>query len=224
MAEAERNYNSLAHIYSGLMDVVYWKKQYPEMIGYASKFEEVAAAMQSDYIILRAKLAMGKALFFNKKFNESQAYFNEALKLSDQLEDDELLKDVYGMYSYLTLSRNGNVEEFDLYRQKIDSLTGLENKNTVTRATKELEARYQSEKKDNQIKLQSATIHEKQIWNYLFISVIAALCSIGFISFRGYRNKQKLLLQEKTLQQQQIRSVGKRKAIGSHAGCATGTR
>jgi len=31
MAEAERNYNSLAHIYSGLMDVVYWKKQYPEI-------------------------------------------------------------------------------------------------------------------------------------------------------------------------------------------------
>jgi len=31
IAEAEKNYNSLAHIYSGLMDVVYWKKQYSEM-------------------------------------------------------------------------------------------------------------------------------------------------------------------------------------------------
>ena len=198
IANEDSNYNSLAHIYSGLVDVAYWKKNYASMLPYADRFKQVAATMQNDYVTLRANLSMGRALFFNNRLDEAEAYFKDALKQSDQLEDNELLKDVYGMYSYLLL-RKGNINAFDNYRQKIDSLSSLENNNLVTRATKELETQYETKKKDDQIKIQSATIKEKQLWNYLLGGTIAALCIIGFISLRAYRQKQKAIEKEKQL-------------------------
>jgi signal transduction histidine kinase len=174
----------------------------------------VGKEMANDYFLLKAKLAMGKALFFNEKFTEAETYFTNVLQLSDQLEDNQLLKDVYGMYSYLLLKK-GNIKAFDVYRQKIDSLTLLENKNLVTRATKDMEARYETEKKDNQIQLQSSSLRQKQLWNYLLIGAIAGLGIIGFVSFRGYRNRQKLLMQEKALQKQQITQLEKEKQLAA---------
>ncbi len=214
IASQDSNYNSLAHIYSDLVDVAYWQKKYGEMMPYAFHFEQLAKTMQNDYIILRSKLSMGKALFFNKKFEEAEVYFTDALKLSDQLQDNALLKDVYGMYSYLLLKK-GNVQAFDVYRQKIDSLVALENKDLITRTTKELETQYETEKKDNQIKLQSANIRQKKLWNYVLAGTIAALAIISFIAFRNYRNKQKLLEKEKVLQQQQILQLEQEKQLAA---------
>lgn len=198
IASKDSNYNSLAHIYSGLMDVAYWQENYPAMLPYAKSFKQIASSMRNDYVILRANLSMGKALFFNKNYDQAESFFKDALQQSDQLEDNVLLKDVYGMYSYLLLKK-GNLDSFDSYRQKIDSLTITDNKNRVTRATKELETQYETAKKDDQLRIQSATIREKQLWNYLLGGMIVAFCVIGFISLRNYRHRQKALEKEKQL-------------------------
>lgn len=214
IATADNNYSSLAHIYSGLLDLSYLQKKYGEMLPYAQQFEKIARDMQNDYVLLRAKLSMAKALFFNKRFAEAESYFNDALRLSDQLEDNALLKDVYGMYSYLLLNK-GDIEGFDTYRQKIDSLVALENKHLVTRNTRELEAKYETEKKDNQIQLQEANIRQKQLWNYSLAGLVIALSLIGFVSWRNYRNKRQLLEKEKTLQQNKIVQLEQEKQLAA---------
>ncbi len=214
LATAQKNFNSLAHIYSGLVDVSYWQKQYAQMLPYARAFEQVAKDMDNGYVILRAKLSMGKAFFFNKQFDEAEKYFKDGLKLSDQLEDNPLLKDIYGMYSYLVLKKY-DIEEFAAYRQKIDSLTALENKEFITRNTKELETRYETEKKDSQLKLQASNIRQKQLWNYLLAGAILALCVIGFVSFKGYRNRQQLLRKEKDLADKEITRLQQEKQLSA---------
>jgi two-component system, NarL family, sensor kinase len=198
MASEDSNYNSLAHIYSGLTDVAYWQKNYSGMLPYATLFKKVATVIQNDYILLRANLNMGKALFFNKQFNDAESFFKEALRQSGQLEDNELLKELYGMYSYLLL-KNGDLVAFDNYRRAIDSLTALQNKNAITHAAKELETQYETGKKDDQIRIQASTIREKQLLNYMLGGTLAALAIIGLISWRNYRQRQKTLEKEKQL-------------------------
>ena len=215
IALEDKNYNSLAHIYSDLTDLAYRKKEYPQMLPFAEKFEQIATEMQSEYMQLRAKLSMGKALFFNKRFDEAEKYFTEGLKQADQLENNVLLKDIYGMYSFLLLSKYNNINEFDKYRQKIDSLTGLANKDRITRATKELETQYETEKKDNQIKLQAASIQQRKIWNYFLAGLLIAIALLGLISVRSYRNKQALLQKEKALQQQKILQLEQEKQLAA---------
>jgi two-component system NarL family sensor kinase len=214
IAVKDSNYNSLAHIYSGLTDVAYWQRQYPVMITYAKSFEQIAAAMQNDYILLRAKLSMGKALFFNGKFEEAENYITNALQMSKGLEDNELLKDIYGMYSHL-LVKKGDIKGFDSYRQKIDSISALDNKQAINRATKELETQYETAKKDDQIKLQAANIRQKQLLNYLLIGALIALVIIGIISYRNYRNKQKLSEREKAFQKQLILQLEQEKQLSA---------
>lgn len=213
IAKADKNYNSLAHIYADLTDLAYRKKDYADMLPNARLFEDIAKEIQSEYMQLRAKLTMGKALFFNKNFDEAERYFSEGLQQSDKIEDNVLLKDIYNMYSYLLLSKYNNVAEFDKYRQKIDSITSLENKSRVTRATKELETQYETVKKNNEIKLQSAEINQKQLWNYLLAATILAFAVIGFVSFRSHRNKQRLFEKEKALQQQKIIQLEQEKQL-----------
>jgi signal transduction histidine kinase len=215
LASAKRNYNSLAHIYSGLIDVAYRKKDYESMLPYAVSFEDVGRSMKNEYILLRAKLAMGKALFFNNRFDEAERYFTDALKLSHQLEDNLLLKEMYGMYSYLVLSKYNDIVEFDRYRQKIDSLTSLEEKDLITRTTKELEVKYENEKKDNQLRVQSANIRQKQAWNYGLGAAVILLFIIGFVSLRSYRNRKKIFEQEKKIRLQQIEKLEKEKQLAA---------
>lgn len=214
LARREGNLNSLAHIYSGLTDMAYRKKDYPAMMAPAQEFEATGKAMANDYILLRARLAMGKALFFNERFPEAETYLTDALQRSDKLEDVQLLKDLYSMYSYLLL-RKGNLKDFDLYRQMIDSLNMLERKNVITRITKELEARYESEKKDNLIQLQSATLRQRQLWNYFLTAILFSLGLTGFFIFRNYRQRQKLIENEKKLQQQKIEQLEKEKQLAA---------
>ncbi|MGB8190285.1 MAG: sensor histidine kinase [Chitinophagaceae bacterium] len=215
IAKSRNNYNSLAHIYSGLTDVAYWQRNYAQMLPYARSFEEVGKQMQNDYVLLRAGLSMGKALFYNNRFDEAEQYFTNGLRQSKQLEDNKLLGDIYGMYSYLLLLKKNDVTAFDVYRRKIDSLYALENTQLITRTTKELEARFETGKKNDQLKLQAADLRQKKLWNYSLGGTIAALFIIGFVSFKGYRNRQKVMVQEKALQQQRILQLEKDRQLAA---------
>jgi signal transduction histidine kinase len=55
-----------------------------------------------------------------------------------------------------------------------------------------MRVKYETEKKDNQLKLQQATIRQKNTLNYISIGSVAALLIISLLSYRNYRNKQRL--------------------------------
>jgi two-component system NarL family sensor kinase len=56
----------------------------------------------------------------------------------------------------------------------------------------DLEAKYETEKKEAQIKLQQASIKQKNTLNYILISSAGGLLIISLLSYRNYRNRQKL--------------------------------
>ncbi|HYF32082.1 MAG TPA: tetratricopeptide repeat protein [Chitinophagaceae bacterium] len=215
IAKSRNTYNSLAHIYSGLTDIAYLKGNYAAMLPHARSFEDVGRQMQNDYILLRAQLAMGKALFYNHQFDQAERYFTIGLQQTSQLEDNKLLREIFVMYSYLLLLKHNDVATFDVYRRKIDSLDALSNSDLITRTTKELETRFETGKKNDQLKLQAADLRQQQLLNYSLGGAIVALCVIGFVSFHGYRSKQKVMEQEKVLQQQQIAQLEKDRQLAA---------
>ena len=56
----------------------------------------------------------------------------------------------------------------------------------------EREARYQTEKKDTQLKLQQTIIRQKSILNYILIGGAVTLLIISSLLIRNYKNKQEL--------------------------------
>jgi signal transduction histidine kinase len=70
----------------------------------------------------------------------------------------------------------------------------------------DLRIKYETEKKDNQIRLQRSEIQRKTTFNFLLITGAAALLVISLLSFRTYRQKRKLQQQriEELETQQQL--------------------
>jgi signal transduction histidine kinase len=78
----------------------------------------------------------------------------------------------------------------------------LDSKKIVT----ELEKKYETEKKDKQIKLQQAQLQNRRILNYVLIGAGITLLVISLLSYRNYKQKQKL-------QQQRISELEKEKHL-----------
>lgn len=69
-----------------------------------------------------------------------------------------------------------------------DSLIG----ERIQQNTLQLEKKYESERKDNQIRLQNASLKEKTTLNYLLIGGALALLLISLLLYLNYRHKQRL--------------------------------
>ncbi|MDR6784944.1 two-component system NarL family sensor kinase [Pedobacter africanus] len=54
------------------------------------------------------------------------------------------------------------------------------------------EVKFETEKKENQIKLQTAEIRQKNILNYFLIAGTTAFLAISILSYRNYKHRQKL--------------------------------
>lgn len=72
-----------------------------------------------------------------------------------------------------------------------DSLIG----DQIQQKTIQLEKKYESERKDNQIRLQKASLKEKTTLNYLLIGGAITLLLISFLLYLNYRHKQRLQAQ-----------------------------
>jgi two-component system, NarL family, sensor kinase len=59
-----------------------------------------------------------------------------------------------------------------------------------------LQAEYENEKKETQLKLQQSTIKQKNTLNILLGSIAAAILLVSLVSYKNYRNKQQLQQQK----------------------------
>jgi signal transduction histidine kinase len=59
-------------------------------------------------------------------------------------------------------------------------------------AQREIEAKFETEKKDNQLKLQKSQLTQRKTLNYLFGGSALAAISIGLLGYRNYSNRKKV--------------------------------
>jgi two-component system, NarL family, sensor kinase len=100
----------------------------------------------------------------------------------------------------------GNIPGAYAYLRELTTLKDSLQVKANQEQVNELEARYQSEKKDIQIKLQKASIQRKNILNVILIGGAAVLLLLLLLIYRTYRQRQKL-------QQQRISELEKEKQL-----------
>ena len=136
-------------------------------------------------------LQMGAVSILQKKYNEAERYLLPGIKQAEEIHYFNMLNDGYKYLSdvYAVTGRYKQAYEyFQKYKGINDSAVSLESKKFVS----QLEKKYESEKKDNQIKLQRVEIQRKGILNYILIGGAVTLLLISLLSYRTYRQKQKL--------------------------------
>lgn len=118
-------------------------------------------------------------------------YIRQGIAIAQKQGSKLELKDLYLKASLFNESA-GNLQEALAYRKEFellnDSLIGEKSKATVAN----LEAKYEFEKKEAQIKLQQAKLKEKSTWNYILTGGAAALLVISLLGYRNYTHRQRL--------------------------------
>src|SRR5690606_19517190 len=86
----------------------------------------------------------------------------------------------------------------NFYEEKWDSLYQLDTDQQLSEYAKELETKYEVEKKSTRIMLQEAQLKEKSILNYVLVGAAIGLLIISLLTYRTYTQKHKLQQQRIT--------------------------
>jgi signal transduction histidine kinase len=142
--------------------------------------------------------------FINKSQYDSAAYYY--LQAIDLMKKNNNNKYLEVTYSGLTDAKAGEgaFHEYEIYRDLRDSVRNALHSEENLKTSKELEVKYQSEKKDQEIKIQKGNLANSRLWIGILSSLIASSILLFFIVRSSYKHKQKISAQEKELQQQKI--------------------
>ncbi len=142
--------------------------------------------------------ALSNCLIGMNKLQESKLYIDTLLQLSTKHDIKYARRNAYVNLAKW-YAKKGDYKNANSYLQKkmnlADSIISEETKEKVAN----LEIRYRVEKKEQEInglkdekQIQTLTIHQKNILNYILIGSTLGMLLIAFLSYRSYRNKQKL--------------------------------
>ncbi|MFL5739594.1 MAG: ATP-binding protein [Flavisolibacter sp.] len=180
-----------AAIYGYMANTYADRNEYKEMKTVSERSLTLSRKLQSNQMLASSLYNIAYANYFNGNNDVAKANIYQALDIAikDSLKDE--LKNIYSVLSFIA-ARDGDFKSSLWAKKKNDSIQeGLFNQQII-KSTTELEKKYESEKKDKQIKLQQAQLQQRRFWNYVLISSVAALLIISLLSYRNYKQKQKL--------------------------------
>jgi two-component system, NarL family, sensor kinase len=182
-------YNLLGQYYNGATKnndsaIINYAKAISYTEDYGTKFD-LAAFHQN----------LGVAYLDKKDYSKAAKNLKISLELAKELGVENIQQ--YAVKSLSEIEeKQGNYKNAFYYlieyNRLTDSINTKYNKNKVA----ELETKYETQKKENQLKLQQSTIKQKNTLNILFGSIAATILGLSLFGFKNYKHKQNLQQQK----------------------------
>lgn len=180
----------IGNIYFHRYDAAKMKPHYERALALSRQIED----KQGELVAAR-----GMAMYYLlvNDFDKAKAYGTTSVTLADsvgakfdQYESLNLLSDI--LFAQHDIIGAENLKE----RMQIleNELRGAD----LQQKTIAIEKKFETEKKEAQIKLQAATIQQKTTLNYILIGSAVSLLIISLLSYRNYKHRQKLQQQRIT--------------------------
>jgi two-component system, NarL family, sensor kinase len=174
-------------------------KQFDSGVYHNRKSLEFATLLNNQYEMAVETHNIGHAYKMWGKYDSATAYFNKGMAMSKPLQLDQIVQYcLSGLVDVGELSGNFNnaFKYLKEYLVVIDSVKSRNNRAQVN----ELEAKYQSEKKELLITKLESDKKAQQLVNYALTGGAAAILIVSLLGYRNYKQKQKL-------QQQRIKEL-----------------
>ncbi|MEJ8820198.1 tetratricopeptide repeat-containing sensor histidine kinase [Lacibacter sp. H407] len=190
-----------------LADLSYKKGDYEMLKTAYEQVLAVAKELNSKEIQAISYRGISIYYFFKRDFQQAK---NMAMKALAIVNEEQMLPEKAKIFE--ELSR--------IYYARQDVVTGQQyavqaamildsiNNDQIKKDIIDIEKKYESERKDNQIKLQQSELKQKSFINYLLVGSAATILIISLLSYRNYRHKQ-------TLQQQRISELETEKQLAA---------
>lgn len=171
------NYDSAVHYYALSYD-------------YAKKHNAV-----SNMIEAKNQIAYNYAL--QKKYKDAEMTTKEALTMALKDSNKLAMREEYAILNHI-YSETGRYKEAEEMLWNYIDMDAIIINEDKKKFILNLEKKYETEKKEAQIKLQQARIRQKNTLNYILAGGALALIAFASLSYRNYRHRQKLQQQRIT--------------------------
>lgn len=163
----------------------------------ALKSLKIAEEIKTKSGLANANKQLGEIALQQKKYEEAEHYLSKTVDYFTQSEDPAEKRNFYKTMHELYAAKGKFREAYQYFKDYSALNDSLLSGEKATQFA-ELEAKYESEKKDNQIKLQESSIKRKNILNYALFALAAALLMITALGFRTFKQRQKIQKQRIT--------------------------
>src|SRR5436190_17686731 len=203
-----------AAIYGYMADAYADRNDFKKMLEVSERSLLLSKELQSNQGLVSSLYNIAYANYFNGDGIAAKKNIYEALNIAvkDSLKDE--LKNIYTVLSYIAAGER-DFKTSLWAKQKSDSIRESLLNDQVIKSTTELEKKYESERKDKQIILQDVQLKRRRNLTYILIGSAAILLIISLLSYRNYRQKQKL-------QQQRIAELESEKQLTAAAAVLKG--
>lgn len=168
-------------------------EQYDKGYEYCSKALAIAKTLEDKENIVITTGNIGEACAGMKKYDLAEKYYLEALRLSKEVGIKDITQEIYLMLSEF-YEKSGDYKKthayFKLYSALKDTLLNKENSRIVT----EMDATYQTEKKQKQIEVQGLELSKQKIelnkQRIIIFSALGGVCLLLLLAFTLYNRYQ----------------------------------
>ncbi len=184
--------NGISAVYLNLGVTYKQLKDYKRAIYYLNLSEEIKTKLDDQLGLLNVQDSKADILIRQKRFEEAKIITLKNLKLLKQLNTTEPKTTVFNRFYDLYESQGKYKEALAWYirnAQLKDSLFTAEKHNQAL----EIETKYETEKKEQTIKLLESEKRTQRVWRYLLLGAVLMVCIIYFLQ-RSRANKTKALL------------------------------
>lgn len=135
--------------------------------------------------------ALGCVYLQLKQYNEAENSLTQALAIREKIEDKKGIADVQNILANVYYAMGRPEKAFTLEKASED-FSDSYNQSILAQQSSDLEKKYETEKKETQIQLQQSQLRQKNILNYFFAASAVSLLAISLLTYRSYKNRQKL--------------------------------
>ena len=162
---------------------------------------------------------LGAAELKENMFNDAEMHLTKAIKMGEDAGEKTGLRDSYLLMSNVKKAQ-ADFKSALFYREKYEQLNDTLTSKAVNKDIHQLEAKYNTVKKDSKIAQQQLAIartkniiQRKNAVNVALIAALAFLLILGFLIYRNILNRQKLLRKNEELKKEKIRELEKERKL-----------
>lgn len=195
----------LAVFSNNILDTYKLLGKYSKMISVAQNHFNYCKDYGTNEMYSSGYKGLAEAYFYNKKNQEAQVFADKSLHYALKDTILEEMKFIYELKSKISFSL-GDLKNGNYFFDKAKSIDSQLVNDDIIKNTQELEAKYETEKKE--LKIKNLT-HESEIQKYkskqklwIIFSLIIGIIGITiftYLQYKNYQNKKKFILQEKQL-------------------------
>ncbi|MCX8167327.1 MAG: tetratricopeptide repeat protein, partial [Candidatus Micrarchaeota archaeon] len=173
------------------------KKNYIKADVYLKESLELSKKINSDKYLCESNLLLAKLYYYTQQYEEAENILKNVLHIADKLKQKEQVADALKLLSNIYYQSGKITEAFQtlrLYLNKKDSILNEK----ISSAIAEMETKYETEKKNNQIKLLNKEKEKQQLIILFIVVFIVILGLFSVVLYRRFRitSKQKNIIQK----------------------------